>query len=52
LSTQTIFQSVVKAHANAATWKSAAAKARAWLGPYPASVDGVPVDSWLRQQLK
>ncbi|HOT01631.1 MAG TPA: VIT domain-containing protein [Acidobacteriota bacterium] len=42
----------LKAHANVATWKSAAAKARAWLGPHPASVDGMPVDSWLRQQLK
>jgi len=42
----------LNAHANVATWKSAAAKARIWLGPHPASVDGVPVDSWLRQQLK
>ena len=42
----------LNAHANVATWKPAAAKARAWLGRHAATVDGVPVDSWLRQQLK
>ncbi len=42
----------LNAHANVANWKPAAAKARTWLGRHAATVDGVPVDSWLRQQLK
>ena len=42
----------LRAAANVAFWKAAAAKARTWLGQHKASVAGVPVDTWLRHQLK
>jgi hypothetical protein len=33
-------------------WQAAAAKVRAWLGNHRSTLEGLPVEDWLRQNLK